>query len=310
MEQIVSNTTKENKTEMDRGFMSRITYSNLRTGVAGFFEYARIVFEVSDATYVPFLHSNTSTLEALFSQLCSMNRDTPERYISGLAAVNTQHAVLALKRNKMYDVEQIGALTSVDPIEGLTKRKDKDRKEVVDCWLATNIPIPVDCPRFPVEFNPNHGTQDLLDVMKRDVVRGGYFNFMTTNKLFLRYTLTSLFTSNQAAFEELYKLDQQGQHEFESICQDMVGHLYHLQESSICGKGVSNSFHFQVLTFLQTRPALTNQELTYKPCRPCAIILFHVLSIIFKDWIKDAIKELSFQKRETIRMSSSNSLSS
>jgi hypothetical protein len=36
--------------------------------------------------------------------------------------------------------------------------------------------------------------------------------------------------------------------------------------------------------------------------------LFHVLSIIFKDWIKDALSELSFQKRETIR-SSSNSLS-
>jgi hypothetical protein len=296
---------------MDSMFMSRITYSNLRTGIAGFCEYARIVFDVShETTYVPFLHSNTSTLEALFSQLRSMNRDTPERYISGLAAVNTQHAVLALKRNKMYDVEQIGELTSVDAIQGLTKWRDKERKQMVDCWIAANVPIQVDSPRFPIEFNPSHGTQELLDVMKRDVVRGGYFNFMTTNKLFLRYTLTSLFTSNQAAFEELYKLDQQGQHEFESICQDMVGHLYHLQESSICGKGVSNSFHFQVLTFLQTTQELTSQEHTYKPSRPCAIILFHVLSIIFKDWINDAITELSFQKRETIRLAStSHSLS-
>jgi hypothetical protein len=241
-----------------------------------------------------------------------MNRDTPERYISGLAAVNTQHAVLALKRNKMYDVEQIGALTSVDPIEGLTKRKDKDRKQMVDCWIESNVPIQVDSPRFPVEFYPSHGTQDLLDVMKRDVVRGGYFRFLTTNKLFKRYALTSVFTSNQAAFEALYKLNQAEQQEFESICQEMVGHLYHLQESSICGSGVSKSFHYQLLTFLQTTQELTNQELTYKPTRPCAIVLFHVLSIIFKDWMKDAITELSFQKRETIRSSShsdSNSLS-
>jgi hypothetical protein len=129
--------------------------------------------------------------------------------------------------------------------------------------------------------------------MKRDVVRGGYFQFVTTNKLFLRYTLTSVFTSNQEAFEALYKLHQQGQREFESICQEMVGHLYHLQESSICGKGVSNSFHFQILTFMQTRPVLT-----YKPSRPCAIILFHALSILFKDWVKDALTELSFQKRQ------------
>jgi hypothetical protein len=311
MEEIVSNTTKDNKTEMDRGFMSRITYSNLRTGVAGFFEYARIVFEVSDAAYVPFLHSNTSTLEALFSQLRSMNRDTPERYISGLAAVNTHHAVLALKRNKMYDVEQIGELTCVDPIQGLTKWRDKERKEVVDCWFS-NVPVPVDSsPRFPVEFNPTTNvTQDLLDVMKRDVVRGGYFKYITTNELFLQYTLTSVYTSNQEAFEALYKLDQQGQQEFESICQDMIGHLYHLQESSICGSGVSKSFHFQILTFLQTRPALTNQELTYKPSRPCAIILFHVLSILFKEWIKDALSELSFQKRETIGSSSNSVLPS
>jgi hypothetical protein len=61
-----------------------------------------------------------------------MDRDTPERYISGLAAVNTHHAVLALKRNKMYDTDQIGALTCVDPIQGLTKRRDKERKAMVD----------------------------------------------------------------------------------------------------------------------------------------------------------------------------------
>jgi hypothetical protein len=61
---------------------------------------------------------------------------------------------------------------------------------------------------------------------------------------------------------------------------------------------------------LQTTQELTNQELTYKPTRPCAIVLFHVLSIIFKDWIKDALSALSFQKRETIRLTStSNSLS-
>jgi hypothetical protein len=90
-----------------------------------------------------------------------------------------------------------------------------------------------------------------------------------------------------------------------SLERKLVGHLYHLQESSICGSGVSKSFHYQILTFLKTRPALTSQELTYKPSRSCAIILFHVLSIIFKDWVNDAMTEHSFQKRETIRTSSS-----
>jgi hypothetical protein len=66
----------------------------------------------------------------------------------------------------------------------------------------------------------------------------------------------------------------------------------------------------EVLTFLQTRQELTSQEHIYKPSRPCAIILFHVLSIIFKDWVKDALTELSFRKRETIHSTStSNSMS-
>jgi hypothetical protein len=310
MEQIVSRTTKDNKAEMDRKFMSRITYSNLRTGIAGFFQYARIVFKESETMYVPFLHSNTSTLEALFSQMRSMNRDTPERYISGLAAVNTHHAVLAMKRNKMYCTDQIGELTSVDPVQGLTKWRDKERKAMVDCWLSTVLKS-TDSNRFPVDFTPRHEeTMELFEVMNRDVVRGGWFEYITTNKLFERFVRTSIFTPNQCAFEELYKLNNEGRQQFELICQDMAGQLYHLQESSICGKCVSKSFHFQLLTWMQTTQELTNQLIVYKPSRPCAIILFHVLSTIFKDWIKDALSELSFAKQESTQQQSSSSVTS
>jgi hypothetical protein len=58
-----------------------------------------------------------------------MNRDTPERYIPGLAAMNTHHAVLALTRNNMYNTDQIGALTLVDAIQGLKKWRDSQRKK-------------------------------------------------------------------------------------------------------------------------------------------------------------------------------------
>ena len=109
-----------------RKFISQITYANLRTGISGFFLYATYVFEHTNTPNVPFLHSNSSILEALFSQMRSMNRDTPERYMSGLAAVNTTHSLLALERNKIYSKDQIleDGLTENDPIEGLTRRKD------------------------------------------------------------------------------------------------------------------------------------------------------------------------------------------
>ena len=37
-------------------FISQITYANLRTGISGFFQYARNVFEHTNTPYVPFLH--------------------------------------------------------------------------------------------------------------------------------------------------------------------------------------------------------------------------------------------------------------
>jgi hypothetical protein len=127
--------------------------------------------------------------------------------------------------------------------------------------------------------------------------------------LFERFGRTSVLTSNQDAFEELYKLNNEGRQQFELICQDMAGQLYHLQESSICGKGVSKSFHYQLLIHLQTTQELTNQEYAYKPSRPCTVILFHVMSSIFIEWMKEAITELSFAKRETIHQSSNSSIS-
>jgi hypothetical protein len=71
---------------------------------------------------------------------------------------------------------------------------------------------------------------------------------------------------------------------------------------------VSKSFHYQLLKKLQTTQELTNQEYAYKPSRPCAVILFYVMSSIFIEWMKEAITELSFAKRETIHQSSNSSI--
>jgi hypothetical protein len=58
---------------------------------------------------------------------------------------------------------------------------------------------------------------ELFEVMNKDVVRGGWFQYITTNKLFERFARTSVLTSNQDAFEELYKLNNEGIQQFELI---------------------------------------------------------------------------------------------
>ena len=64
----------------------------------------------------------------------SMNRDTPERYISGLGAVNTSMCIMYLEKNKMYDAEQVGKVKAVDPVEAVMRRRVKKRNSIIDEW--------------------------------------------------------------------------------------------------------------------------------------------------------------------------------
>ena len=83
--------------------MSNITYTNLRHGIAGFLKYARIVLALPNPpSYVPFLHSNASSLEDHFSSIRSCDSDTPLTYQSKTAIVNNEKAMNEMKRNNKY----------------------------------------------------------------------------------------------------------------------------------------------------------------------------------------------------------------
>jgi hypothetical protein len=118
---LAANRCKEQKdcdVKMDTLFLSKITYVNVRTTIDGFFEYASLVLNDRDGPqYVPFLHSNSSVLEALFPQIRSLNRDTPEKYISGIGAVNTSQSIPYLDSNKMYSADTVGDVTAIDPMK-------------------------------------------------------------------------------------------------------------------------------------------------------------------------------------------------
>jgi len=72
-------------TGYDKYFLAGATYHNLRVGICGFLHYAESILKLPDGPkYVPFLHSNSSVIEALFSQMRGMNRDKATTYESGL----------------------------------------------------------------------------------------------------------------------------------------------------------------------------------------------------------------------------------
>jgi hypothetical protein len=109
---------KDRELKMDTYFLSKITYGNIRTAINGFLEYTYLVLnDPDDSQYVQLLHSNSSVLEALFSQIRSLNCDTPEKYISGIGAITASQCVQYLERNKMYSAEMVGKVTATNPME-------------------------------------------------------------------------------------------------------------------------------------------------------------------------------------------------
>ena len=73
--------TWSNKT-WEQTFLSAVTFYNLCHGICGFIEYAKYILENYDhVMYIPFIHSNTSSLESHFSLMQFLSADTPSKYI-------------------------------------------------------------------------------------------------------------------------------------------------------------------------------------------------------------------------------------
>jgi hypothetical protein len=91
----------------ERWFLAHQTYLHMRIGIVGFLCYARNVFALGAADFVPFLHSNTSILEAYFSQVRRMNRDTPLKYKAAAGTTDSALGKASLSNNKMYDASDM-----------------------------------------------------------------------------------------------------------------------------------------------------------------------------------------------------------
>ena len=229
-----------------------------------------------------------------------MNRDTPERYISGVAAVNTKHSLLAMKRNKMYMNDQIGNITATDPIEGLSPRRDVESRKEFNSWRWSTTQHPTGTPQNSCRFPDSLEASIFFSTISQDVVRGGHFHCIVHNQLFRKYALVSVYTPQMDWFRSIYSMDRADQLSFESGCKEIIAQLYQLLESAVFGAGVKKSFQYHLLKFLQQPERLKPTQLVENACRGGIVILIHVLSILLKDWMKEAVTEMSFNKQNTM----------
>lgn len=114
-------------------FISLQAWMNLWFTVCGFIGFAEYVLSHMDADiYIPMLLSNTSSLEALFSHICSLGSCSARSYPMRIASWNVRHAVKAIENSLSYSVEDYLPEPEIDDkhhTPGAIKELDNDIKK-------------------------------------------------------------------------------------------------------------------------------------------------------------------------------------
>jgi len=116
-----------------KAFMSMITYSDLQICVCGFLAYSHLVLNMGMA-FVQMLHSNTSILEALFSQVRSRKKETTHDYAKAISTIHAGTEVVALQGNqcKSYSEKDVAvSLQAKTVMECVTGHQDEKHEKIM-----------------------------------------------------------------------------------------------------------------------------------------------------------------------------------
>jgi hypothetical protein len=244
-------------------------------------------------------------LEALFSQIRSLNRDTPEKYISGIGAINTSQCVRYLDRNKMYSADMVGKLTSVNPMEALLLRKTTHRNTTIANWKLTSPTIAKgeQISRFEATYKvKNQRFEAFFSILKEDMIQIGFASLLTTSdELFIEFAFSSILTSHEQWYERLFALECEHQQGFNSVCQRILGDLLMMFEAAMFAPKTTtrSKFFLHVLHYLQgihgSKLAQRIQEMPVAALRKRGgvIDLVHVLSQLLMRWVTESMTTLS-----------------
>jgi len=97
----------------------------------------------------------------------------------------------------MYDADHIGEVKSLDPIEALSRRKNKARDKIVRSWQKQRSTTAADSAldRFLPDFvAENNLSVPLLKLVKEKRLKGGYARAILMDDIFHKFSLASVYT--------------------------------------------------------------------------------------------------------------------
>jgi hypothetical protein len=236
----------------EKRFLSHVTYLNMRIGICGFFVYSRYMLEASSTTkFIPFLHSNSSIIEALFSQIRRMQRDTPLKYAAGAGAADTMLGSIHLD-NGMYCAADLAESASpCKTLEKVTHRMDRIRDTTVAEWMSGRVQPTDDllvnlCQYYSgddaqVDYNTARNSS-LLNVVKvmRSTMPCHYSDVLWSDPDFVEYAKLSVGTPVQECFQTTALFSEADNEAFDVICQQL---FFEIQMGAKALGGSTRSIH-------------------------------------------------------------------
>lgn len=266
-----------------KSFLASATWINLRVTITGFIAYAKSVLTSPHApTYVPFLHSNTSSLENVFSQVRGMNRDSAARYGGAILATDIRPDKNALATNKMYIPAHIGSECEAQEDLPLSNNiqcpKGPDRDSVYNKWESrlSQSTVTLSYIRTDLLVRPTNESTMLAEYFETVVDNTHYSRVLLKRPDFSEIAKISIGTPHQQWIETLLNLSEDEQTQFDEDIQRLNMMIFVLYCNAMGGARGRPTFHREVYRLMlnqQKRAELSSQGLFQDPIMFCHLIL-------------------------------------
>jgi len=189
----------------------------MRIGICGFLKYAKSVLQKCPSVwFVPMGHSNTSSLESLFSTMRAYGADTPQLYQSRIGTIDASKSMLFLERNnKCYETTaEIGE--SMRSIDHATGHIDGHRDMIFSQWVSRSASIQQKTVSLLPPARRNTGVIGITPNLRllHDELYDSSLEFSDATTLMHnineceKYAKASIGLPTQSWFSELYGLSQ------------------------------------------------------------------------------------------------------
>ena len=246
---------KSKDKEWEKACISAVTFNNLRIQAVGFFSFARRILKLDTIIWnVPFLYSNQSSLESHFSQMRARGSDSPQKYISGIAAIETAKMAksLSLHKNKWYEgtVDDGEVGLACTPFERAMQITTEKRNQIVQTWIlegmtasktdVLNKPIPVvDTNAFKIFLQLSHANvrykeyfiankkvfENIINLVSRIQLPSDYRTYLLKQTPLEEIAIASAGSGSSSSvwFENLLRMnDTENLLRFNEVCQKIV----------------------------------------------------------------------------------------